>query len=198
MFEPAFDLRTAIAALVGRVSSSMPHCAAVTLASVWRLGHLPHDDPQTENSPPSNAAALSGKKYPPKENVTASDPRSSIWLDRLRWLALPACASLMLLATTNHVVPGRGGRAVPVGRSAGTLFAFVHHHVRPLAMVRSLALGDGSSGGVGWLSRQRPHTEFHDSLEPAGGANTLLGSDVLPYAWCVTESWPGSSPARGI
>ena len=25
------------------------------------------------------------------------------WLDRLRWLALPACASLMLLAATNHV-----------------------------------------------------------------------------------------------
>ena len=30
-------------------------------------------------------------------------PPSPLWLDRLRWLALPACASLMLLAVTNHV-----------------------------------------------------------------------------------------------
>ncbi len=102
LFEPAFDLRLQ-SLLWSGAFLLYAALSAVTLASVWRLGHLPQDDPQPENSPPSNAAALSGKKYPPKENVTASEPRSSIWLDRLRWLALPACASLMLLAVTNHL-----------------------------------------------------------------------------------------------
>ena len=59
---------------------------AAALACVWRLG-LRKQDLAIQD-------ALSGH---------ATQSACSTWLDRLIWLALPALASLMLLASTNHV-----------------------------------------------------------------------------------------------
>jgi hypothetical protein len=81
VFEPAFALPTQFWLWSGAFVVYGVLCAT-SLASVWRS---------------VSAAALV-----PQEKEGVSEDRPS-WLDRFRWLVLPACASLMLLATTNHV-----------------------------------------------------------------------------------------------
>lgn len=79
LFEPALALRQQSLLWSGAFGLYGALCA-VSLATLWRFRDLP------------NAAdELSQQAAPPG------------WIDRLRWLALPACASLMLLAATNHI-----------------------------------------------------------------------------------------------
>lgn len=79
LFEPAFDLTTQSRLWSGAFILYAILCAA-TLIVLWRCAfHLP----TTENA----------------DGVS----KRPTWLDRFRWLALPACASLMLLAATNHI-----------------------------------------------------------------------------------------------
>jgi hypothetical protein len=79
VFEPAFALRTQSLLWSSLFVLYAVLCAA-SLASVWRCVSLPS----------LREEAMNGDGSP-------------TWLDRLRWLALPACASLMLLAVTNHI-----------------------------------------------------------------------------------------------
>ncbi len=79
-FEPMFDLSIQSAMWSGAFVLYAALCAAL-LACVWQLRS---SGKVSEDSVPSHGARPS-------------------WSDRLRWLALPACASLMLLAATNHV-----------------------------------------------------------------------------------------------
>ena len=81
VFEPAFDLAIQSSLWSGAFIVYAVLCAAL-LACVWQLA---------ANRPAAAGAACA---------VQAAGPS---WLDRLRWVALPACASLMLLAATNHI-----------------------------------------------------------------------------------------------
>ena len=83
----------------------------------------------------------------------------------LLWLALPAFASLLLLATTNHVCQDVPAIPVSVGRAAKPLSGVVHHRLRSPALVRRLPCGlaaliavylaagmsHPTSGRPGWL-----------------------------------------------
>ncbi len=88
-FEPMFDLSIQSATWSGAFVLYAALCAAL-LACVWQLRS------DTATGSPGNATNAVGQAAP------ALDHRPG-WSDRLRWLALPACASLMLLAATNHV-----------------------------------------------------------------------------------------------
>jgi hypothetical protein len=81
VFEPAFGLPIQSWLWSGAFVLYAILCAT-SLISVWRCASI---------SPLS------------KENGVANSSPSITWLDRLRWIALPACASLLLLAVTNHV-----------------------------------------------------------------------------------------------
>jgi hypothetical protein len=61
-------------------------CAAC-LACLWELRH------------PAAGGPVAAADAPP----AADEPATPSWSRRLLWLALPACASVLLLATTNHV-----------------------------------------------------------------------------------------------
>ncbi len=120
LFEPAFDLPTQSLLWSGSFVLYAVLCVA-SLASVWRCV-----------SP-----------LPLGEGTVTALP-SPTWLDRFRWLALPACASLMLLAVTNHVC--QDVAAVPflwvIPLSLYLLsFIICFEH---LALVRSLVLGGGN------------------------------------------------------
>ena len=91
VFEPAFDLTTQ-----SRLWSWAFPVYAILLgicgAAVWRLnrgGRVETPPATMEESGASRQSVLS-----------AAAPR---WHQRVLWLLLPACASLVLLATTNHV-----------------------------------------------------------------------------------------------
>ncbi len=88
-FEPAFDLPTQSAQWSGAFVLYAALCA-VSLACMWQF----RDRQWLASDPPGLAEGSSG-----------ADGRDSAptWRDRAAWLLLPACASLMLLATTNHV-----------------------------------------------------------------------------------------------
>lgn len=88
-FEPMFDLPSQSAMWSGAFVLYAALCAAL-LACVWQLRS------GAAAGSPSSATNTVGQAAP------ALDPRPG-WSDRLRWPALPACASLMLLAATNHV-----------------------------------------------------------------------------------------------
>ena len=62
----------------------------------------------------------------------------------LAWLGLPALASVLLLATTNHVCQDVAVIPFSVDRAAESLFDHVHHLFRPRSVVRSseIRLGD--------------------------------------------------------
>ena len=97
VFEPAFDLR----AQSNLWSWAFPVYAlltAVCATAVWRLNHA-REQTSGARSPGSSRNPA---ETPPKGGTTnfVSSPR---WLQRALWLLLPACASLVLLATTNHV-----------------------------------------------------------------------------------------------
>ncbi len=81
-FEPALNLSRQSLLWSGMFAGYAAVCGGL-LALVWRI------EPA---SPPVKIAAA----------VAAAAPVVG-WWDRVLWLALPACASLMLLATTNHV-----------------------------------------------------------------------------------------------
>ncbi len=107
VFEPAFDLPKQSLLWSGLFLLYATLCAA-SLVSVWRCVRATEGSGFRMQS--SETANLQISPFPtphsphpnplPKGEGTANSP---MWLDRLRWLALPACASLMLLATTNHV-----------------------------------------------------------------------------------------------
>jgi hypothetical protein len=88
-FEPALDLPSQSMFWSGAFLLYAGLCA-VSLACTWQLRdrHWPAMDP------PDLAGSSSGAD----DAVCAPT-----WWDRAVWLLLPACASLMLLATTNHV-----------------------------------------------------------------------------------------------
>ena len=89
LFEPAFDLSRQSALWSG---AFLLYAAlyAVSLACMWKL----RDRSWLATDPPGVAEGPSGA------NGSTDAPT---WWDRATWLLLPACASLMLLATTNHV-----------------------------------------------------------------------------------------------
>ncbi len=101
VFEPAFDLATQ-----SRVWSwcflIYAVLTGICAATVWRLSRLSVregvrlrvDELETSDAPSSTLAPL------PEADERHSSP---IWQQRALWLLLPACASLILLATTNHV-----------------------------------------------------------------------------------------------
>ncbi len=66
-------------------------------------------NPKSPNPKSPNPKSPNPKSPNPKSpnlkspNLQIPKSPNPTWLDRLCWLALPACASLMLLATTNHV-----------------------------------------------------------------------------------------------
>ncbi len=88
VFEPAFDLRRQSSLWSGGFVGYVLLCG-VCLISLWRWAATAKGKGDSENSQPLSAGA-----------VLAATPTA---FDRLRWLTLPALASLMLLATTNHV-----------------------------------------------------------------------------------------------
>ena len=81
-FEPAFDLTRQSALWSGAFVTYAALCA-VSLACMWKL----RDRRWLATDP---ATSADGGGVP-------------TWSDRAAWLLLPACASLMFLATTNHV-----------------------------------------------------------------------------------------------
>jgi hypothetical protein len=84
LFEPAFDLPRQSALWSGGFALYAALCA-VSLACLWSCSrHTP-------------CAIADGTRRVPATCAPVT------WLDRLCWLALPACASLMLLAATNHI-----------------------------------------------------------------------------------------------
>ncbi len=85
VIEPALDLPRQSSTWTAGFLLYGVFCAAA-LACVWRLGWRKQDLAIQD--------ALSGH---------ATQSARPTWLDRLIWLALPALASLMLLASTNHV-----------------------------------------------------------------------------------------------
>jgi hypothetical protein len=110
LFEPAFDLRMQSLLWSGLFVLYAVLCGA-TLVGVWRCVSLLSSEQTQEADNGSGFGVrgsiipnpqISGLKSPNLQTPKAPHP-SPLWLDRLRWLALPACASLVLLATTNHV-----------------------------------------------------------------------------------------------
>jgi len=89
LFEPAFDLSRQSALWSG---AFLLYAAlyAVSLACMWKL----RDRSWLATDPPGVAEGPLGA------NGSTDAPT---WWDRATWLLLPACASLMLLAATNHV-----------------------------------------------------------------------------------------------
>jgi hypothetical protein len=88
-FEPAFDLPSQSTLWSGAFLLYAALCA-VSVACMWQFGDRQWlaTDPLglAEDSSPASGGAC-----------------APTWRDRAVWLLLPACASLMLLATTNHV-----------------------------------------------------------------------------------------------
>jgi spermidine synthase len=107
LFEPAFDLRTQSLLWSGLFLLYAVLCG-LSLVGVWRcVSILPSEEGQVAGAAQGSWFAVQGSALPtsksPNLHISISPNSSSLWLDRFRWLALPACASLMLLATTNHV-----------------------------------------------------------------------------------------------
>ena len=102
LFEPAFALRQQSLLWSGSFILYAALCGA-SLVSVWRcVSPLPLGEGPAGTGEDSRFK-VQGLAISRSSNLQISKSPSPRWLDRLRWLALPACASLMLLATTNHV-----------------------------------------------------------------------------------------------
>jgi spermidine synthase len=106
VFEPAFELRTQSLLWSGAFALYAVLCA-VTLVSLWKGSGIRGqgsdegagaNDLQSPNLQISKSQNSSGSL--PEGEGTEGGPSG---LDRFRWVALPACASLMLLAATNHI-----------------------------------------------------------------------------------------------
>jgi hypothetical protein len=95
VFEPAFDLVTQ-SRLWSAAFVIYAVLSAVCLMIVWRL----HCVSSNGTVPLSSAVKVSQSSGPDLRAMTATSLR---WSQRLNWLFLPACGSLVLLATTNHV-----------------------------------------------------------------------------------------------
>ena len=105
VFEPAFDLSTqarlwswgfaVYGLLMGISAAAAWRKGPLSLWERVRAGEIPAENESLyQREPPSPPAALpegEGREAPPT------------WPRRALWLLLPACASLVLLATTNHV-----------------------------------------------------------------------------------------------
>ena len=85
VFEPAFDLPRQSWLWSGAFAAYVLLCGACA-AWLWRIG---------TQLPPTETTSLNGGK----SNVASS----ATWPRQVLWVFLPACASMMLLATTNHV-----------------------------------------------------------------------------------------------
>jgi hypothetical protein len=88
-FEPAFDLSRQSTLWSGAFLLYAGLCA-VSLACMWQFCDRQWLATESPGSAPGLSASDGGVSAP-------------TWPDRAAWLLLPACASLMLLATTNHV-----------------------------------------------------------------------------------------------
>ncbi len=106
VFEPAFDLPKQSLLWSGLFLLYAVLCVA-SLVSVWRCLGAEGSGGRGQGLETANLATSKSpnphRPCPnplPKGEGTRGSPT---WLDRFRWLALPACASLMLLATTNHI-----------------------------------------------------------------------------------------------
>jgi hypothetical protein len=109
VFEPAFELRTQSLLWSGAFVLYAALCAA-TLVSLWKGSEVRGQGPGGSDSTSPNLQISKSPNSPgphpsplPEGEGTNSVSLSPSWLDRFRWVALPACASLVLLATTNHV-----------------------------------------------------------------------------------------------
>jgi hypothetical protein len=96
VFEPAFNLKTQSLLWSAAFVVYAAMCALL-LVGLWRVSQASSLDAST------NAPRLPSRGEEPANNADSPDDRRPTRLDRFRWLALPACASLMLLAATNHV-----------------------------------------------------------------------------------------------
>jgi hypothetical protein len=86
VFEPAFNLKTQSLLWSGAFVAYAAMCAVV-LVGLWKA---------------AGARGQSAEVGCQASEAVGTATRPT-WLDRFRWMALPACASLMLLAATNHV-----------------------------------------------------------------------------------------------
>jgi hypothetical protein len=116
VFEPAFELRTQSVLWSGAFALYAALCAA-TLVGLWKGAEVRGQGPGVRGQGPgvrdSTSPNLQISKSPNPSGPHPSPPRAPTegwsgegtggWLDRFRWVALPACASLVLLAATNHV-----------------------------------------------------------------------------------------------
>lgn len=93
VFEPAFDLPAQSWLWSGTFAVYILLCGGCAVW-VWRLAGRARVTPAADD--PAGAAA-------PGTDHVDSRPACVSWLRRAAWVLLPACASLLLLATTNHV-----------------------------------------------------------------------------------------------
>lgn len=159
VFEPALTLGRQSLLWSGAFVLYGALCAA-SLACLWQL---------RDRAWP--AAANSGGEV---SEPSVADPT---WRDRLHWLALPACASLMLLAATNHicqdvaVVPFLWVLPLTL-YLLSFIISFDHErwYVRPVwAAAAILGLGavacdDGYSGIRYWILNQKFHAQVKQWL----------------------------------
>jgi hypothetical protein len=96
VFEPAFKLETQSLLWSGAFVAYAGMCA-VLLVGLWRTNKNTAQDDST------NAPRLPSRGDEAANDAASPDAGRPTWLDRFRWMALPACASLMLLAATNHI-----------------------------------------------------------------------------------------------
>jgi hypothetical protein len=86
VFEPALNLKTQSLLWSGAFVAYAAMCAVVLLG-LWKVA----------------AARGQGAEVGSQGSEGVGTAIRPTWLDRFRWMALPACASLMLLAATNHI-----------------------------------------------------------------------------------------------
>ena len=132
---------------------------------VWKTERNPKPEvrePKETRNPKSECAAPSvpasaGQQHSATPLASAADPQPSA-LDRLLWLLLPACASVLLLATTNKIC--QDVAVIPflwVLPLALYLLSFIICFDSPRWYKRlpfGLALG-AALGGVGWVLFQQ-------------------------------------------
>jgi tetratricopeptide (TPR) repeat protein len=122
---------------------------------VWKTERNPKSECATPSVP-----ASAGPQHSPTPLASAADPQPSA-LDRLLWLLLPACASVLLLATTNKIC--QDVAVIPflwVLPLAVYLLSFIICFDSPRWYKRlpfGLALG-AALGGVCWVLFQQNQT----------------------------------------
>ncbi len=111
------------------------------------------------------------------------------------WLLLPACASVLLLAITNHLIAERGRHPVPLGAAAEHLPAHLHPVLRrqrlvpPQSVPATAGGGAGRHGVCGRRGRLRQHAHQDCWCRCFRWA-------CSPAAWSATGNWRASSRTR--